>query len=28
YNNTEHFCRQFKKNTGMSPLQYRKNKIR
>lgn len=28
YNNTEHFCRQFKKTTGLTPLQYRKNKIR
>lgn len=27
YNNTEHFCRQFKKTTGLTPLQYRKNKI-
>lgn len=26
YDNTEHFCRQFKKNTGMSPSQYRKSK--
>lgn len=25
YNNTEHFCRQFRKNTGISPGQYRKN---
>lgn len=27
YNNTEHFCRQFKKTTGLTPLQYRKKKI-
>lgn len=26
YSNTEHFCRQFKETTGMSPLQYRKSK--
>lgn len=25
YNNTEHFCRQFRKNIGVSPGQYRKN---
>ncbi len=25
YNNTEHFCRQFRKITGLSPGQYRKN---
>lgn len=25
YNNTEHFCRQFRKNTGLSPGKYRKN---
>ncbi len=24
YNNTEHFCRQFHKNVGLSPGQYRK----
>lgn len=24
YNNTEHFCRQFRKNLGLSPSQYRK----
>ena len=27
YNNTEHFCRQFRKNTGISPGQYRKNNL-
>ena len=26
YNSTEHFCRQFKKYTGMRPSQYRKSK--
>lgn len=28
YNNTEHFCRQFRKNIGYSPGQYRKNNLR
>lgn len=26
YSNTEHFCRQFKKHTGLRPSQYRKSK--
>jgi len=27
YNNTEHFCRQFRKNVGVSPGQYRKKPL-
>lgn len=27
YNNTEHFCRQFRKYTGVTPGQYRKNNM-
>lgn len=28
YNNTEHFCRQFRKNVGVSPGQYRKKPLK